>query len=84
MGLGAEDGDWRLEVGFLLNLRIWGSRWFLSKKRGGWVWGGTNRMEAELWGVWRVGWECCLNEWGVKSLFWGVISNGVRRDIKGV
>ena len=39
MGLGAEDGDWRLEVGFLLNLRIWGSRWFLSKKRGGWIWG---------------------------------------------
>ena len=25
-----------------------------------------------------------LKEWGVKSLFWGVISNGVGRDIKGV
>ena len=41
-------------------------------------------MEAGLWGVWRIGWECCLKEWGVNSLFWGVISNGVRRDIKGV
>ena len=25
-----------------------------------------------------------LKEWGVKSLFWGVINNGVDRDIKGV
>ena len=23
-------------------------------------------------------------EWGVKSLFWGVLSNGVCRDIKGM
>ena len=46
--------------------------------------GATNRMEAGLWGVWRVGWEYCLKEWGVKSLFWDVISNGVGRDIKGV
>ena len=23
-------------------------------------------------------------EWGVKSLFWGVLSNWVRRDIEGV
>ena len=41
-------------------------------------------MEAGLWGVWRVGCECCLKKWGVKSLFWGIFSNGVRRDIKGV
>ena len=35
-------------------------------------------------GVRRVGWECYVMEWGVKSLFWGVLSNGVCRDIEGV
>ena len=42
---------------------------------GGWV---------LVWGVRRVGWECYVMEWGVKSLFWGVLSNRVCRDIEGV
>ena len=32
MGLGAEDGGWK--AGFLLNLRIWGSRMVFRKKKG--------------------------------------------------
>ena len=28
-----------------------------------------------------VRWEYCLEEWGAKSYFWGVLSKGVRRDI---
>ena len=31
-----------------------------------------------------VRWEYCLEEWGAKSYFWGVLSKGVRRDIIGV
>ena len=31
-----------------------------------------------------VRWEYCLEDWGAKSYFWGVLSKGVRRDIIGV
>ena len=31
-----------------------------------------------------VRWEYCLEEWGAKSYFWGVLSKGVRKDIIGV
>ena len=57
-------------------------RWVLGNKEedgfegnkaedGGWV---------LVWGVRRVGWECYVMEWGVKSLFWGVLSNEVCID----
>ena len=40
--------------------------------------------EESRGGVKRIGWEYYVMEWGVKSLIWGVLSNGVCRDIKGV
>ena len=40
--------------------------------------------EQSRGGVKRVEWECYVMEWGVKSLIWGVLSNGVCRDNKGV
>ena len=83
MGLGAEDG------GFLswLNLRIWGfsDGFWVTKGRMGL--GGNKADDGSwvlVWGVRRVGWECYVMEWGVKSLFWGVLSNGVCRDSQGV
>ena len=41
---------------------------------------GGNKAEDGGW----VGWECYVMEWGVKSLFWGILSNGVCRDSNGV
>ena len=73
MGFGEQSGGWvwvrRMEAGFF--------SWFGGNKAedGGWV---------LVWGVRRVGWECFVMEWGVKSLIWGVLSNGVCRDTKGV
>ena len=40
--------------------------------------------EQSRGGVKRVGWECYVMKWGVESLIWGVLSNGVCRDIKEV
>ena len=84
MGFGEQSGGliWvrRMEAEFFswLNIRIWG----FPDGFGG------NKAEDEgwvlVWDVRRVGWECFVMEWGVKSLIWGVLSNGVCRDTKGV
>ena len=57
-----------------------------GEQSGGWVWGEQSRG-------WRLGsrmgckegrMRIFVIEWGVKSLIFGVLSNGVYRDIKGV
>ena len=77
MGLGAKDGGWVLLLVEYPDLGNKGEDGFGGNKveDGGWV---------LVWGVRRVGWECFVMEWGVKSLIWGVLSNRVCRDTKGV
>ena len=92
MGLGAEDGGWVLVLVESPDLGVLG--WVLGNKGedgfgegggGGGGGGGGNKADRVLvWGVRRVGWKCYVMECGVKSLFWGVLSNGVCRDIEGV
>ena len=84
MGLGAEDEGWVLVLVESPDLGVLG--WVLGNKGDNGL--GGNKAEdggwALVWGVKRVGWECYVMEWSVKSLFWGVLNNGVCRDSQGV
>ena len=78
MGFGKQIGGW-----------VWVQRMVSDESSNlGILFSVTNEMmslgEESRGGVKRVGWECYVMEWGVKSLIWGVLSNGVCRDIKGV
>ena len=81
MGLGAEDGGWVLVLVEYPDLGVLG--WVLGNK-GEDGFGGNKADWVLVWGVRRVGWECYVMEWDVMSLFWGVVSNGVCRDIERV